>query len=64
MYGLVNARGNRSQNAARREKQLKDWAGVSEERKNELSQYCKSVLAGDFKLDAYARPVLEKLAKN
>jgi hypothetical protein len=63
MYGLVNGRGNRSKNAQRRSQQLMDWAGDSEARKNQLQEYCKSVLDGDFKLDQYSRVAIQKLAQ-
>ena len=62
MFGMVNSRGNRSQNAKRRSQQLLDWAGDSEERMSVLEKFCKAVLAGDFQLDQYARPAVEKLA--
>jgi len=63
MFGMVNARGNRTKNATRRSKMLLDWAGDSEERKAALKKYCKAVLAGDFKLDQYALAVIQKLAE-
>ena len=62
MFGMVNARGNRSQNAARRSQQLVDWAGDSKERKSALKKYCKAVLAGDFRLNQYSRVAIQKLA--
>ena len=62
MFGMVNARGNRIKNAERRSKLLLEWAGDSEERKAELKKYCKSVLAGEFKLDSYSRTAIEALA--
>lgn len=63
MFGMVNARGNRSQNAKRRSQQLLDWAGDSEERKAALQKYCKAVLSGDFKLNRYSLAALKKLAE-
>ena len=62
MFGMVNARGNRSQNAKRRSQQLVDWAGDSKERQSTLRKYCKAVLEGDFELDQYSRAAVEKLA--
>ncbi len=62
MFGMVNARGNRSQNAQRRSQQLLDWAGDSKERKSALKKYCKAVLAGDFRLNQYSRAAIQKLA--
>ena len=62
MFGMVNARGNRSQNAKRRSQQLLDWAGDSKERKSALKKYCKAVLAGDFRLNQYSLAAIQKLA--
>ncbi len=62
MYGMVNARGNPSQNAKRRSKQLLDWAGDSEDRMSALKKYCKAVLAGDFKLDQYSQSAIQTIA--
>lgn len=62
MFGMVNARGNRSLIAQRRSQQLLDWAGDSKERKSTLKKYCKAVLAGDFTLNQYSRAALEELA--
>ncbi|MDA7980521.1 MAG: hypothetical protein MPJ50_17325 [Pirellulales bacterium] len=62
MYGMIHARGNRSQIAARRSQQLIDWAGDGEERQSALKDYCKAVLAGDFGLDRYAQEAVKKLA--
>lgn len=62
MFGMVNARGNRTQNAQRRSQQLLDWAGDSKERKSALTKYCKAVLAGDFSLNQYSRAAIQKLA--
>ena len=64
MFGMVNARGNRSKNAMRRSKQLLDWTGDSEERKSTLKKYCKAVLAGDFNPDQYSLAVIQKLAQD
>lgn len=61
MFGMVNARGNRSQNAKRRTQQLLDWAGDNMERQSELKKYCKALLAGEFKLDQYAQASVQKL---
>ncbi len=62
MFGMVNARGNRSQNAKRRSQQFVDWAGDSKERKSALKKYCKAVLAGDFGLNRYSLAAIQKLA--
>ena len=62
MFGMVNARGNRSQNAKRRSQQLLDWEGDSKERKSALKKYCKAVLAGDFRLNQYSLAAIQKLA--
>lgn len=62
MFGMVNARGNRTQNAQRRSQQLVDWAGDDKERNSALMKYCKAVLAGNFKLNQYSRAALQKLA--
>ncbi len=64
MYGMVNGRGNPSNNAARFSKQLVDWAGDSEERKSALKKYCKAVLAGNFGLNRYSQEAIEKLAED
>ena len=62
MFGMVNGRGNQTQNAKRRSQQLLDWAGDDKERKVALKEYCKAVLAGDFDLNRYSREAIEKLA--
>lgn len=62
MFGMVNARGNQSQNAQRRSQQFLDWAGDSKERKSALKKYCKAVLAGDFRLNQYSLAAIQKLA--
>jgi hypothetical protein len=62
MFGMVNARGNRSQNAKRRSQQLLDWAGDSKERRSALKKYCIAVLAGDFNLNQYSLAAIQKLA--
>jgi hypothetical protein len=64
MFGMVNARGNRSQNARRRSQQLLDWAGDSKERRSALKKYCKAVLAGDFNLNQYSRAAIQKLTRD
>ena len=64
MFGMVNARGNRSQNAKRRSQQLLDWAGDNKKRKSALKEYCKVVLSGDFKLDQYSLAAIQKLAED
>lgn len=64
MFGMVNARGNRSKNAQRRSQQLLDWAGDSKERRLKLQEYCESVLEGDFQLDQYSRAAIKKLAQD
>lgn len=64
MFGMVHARGNRSRNAERRSKQLVEWAGDSEERKSELKEYCKVVLADDFQIDRYSRAAIQELARD
>ncbi len=63
MFGMVNARGNRSLIAQRLSKQFIDWASDSEERKSELRKYCKAVLEGDFNLNQYSRSALQKLVE-
>ena len=62
MFGMVNARGNRSQNAKRRSQQLLDWAGDSRERQSALKKYCKAVLTGDFNLNQYSLTAIQNLA--
>ena len=64
MFGMVNARGNRSKNAARRSQQFLDWAGDSQEQRLELKKYCRAVLEGNFQLDQYARAAIQKLAED
>lgn len=64
MFGMVNARGNRSKNAQRRSQQLLDWAGDSKERRLELQKYCRDVLEGDFQLDQHSREAIQKLAED
>ena len=63
MFGLVNGRGNLSQNAKRRTKQLVDWAGENEERQAALKEYCKAVLEGDFELNQYSKAALQELTE-
>ncbi|MCR9296767.1 MAG: hypothetical protein NXI32_29010 [bacterium] len=64
MFGMVNARGNPSQNAQRLSQQLTEWAGDSQERQSELQKYCQAVLAGDFSLNRYSRAALQELAED
>ncbi len=64
MFFMVNGRGNLSRAASFRAKQFNDWVGDNQARKAELKKYCKAVLDGEFKLNRYAREVLQKLAKD
>lgn len=62
MFGMVNARGNRSKNAERRNQQLVEWLGDNKNRQAVLKKYCKAVLAGNFQPDRYSLAVIEKFA--
>ena len=50
--------------SAPRSQQLLDWAGDSKERKLAVKNYCKVVLAGDFRLDQYSLAAIQKLAED